>query len=72
MHRRVDGAPVCVTVTLVDGMVLARSAFDHRVSNRSVMLLGKARLVTDPAGKEARLRSFVESQFPADGTSSAR
>ena len=64
MLRSVDGAPVCVTVTLIDGMVLARSAFHHSVNYRSVMLMGHARLVTDPAEKEARLRTFVESQFP--------
>lgn len=64
MLRVVDGAPVCLTVTLIDGMVLARSAFHHSMNYRSVMLLGKAHAVTDPAEKEARLKTFVESQFP--------
>ena len=64
MLRVIDGAPVCLTVTLIDGMVLARSAFNHSMNYRSVMLLGKAHAVTDPAVKEARLRTFVESQFP--------
>ncbi len=64
MLRQVDGAAVCLTVTLVDGMVLARSAFHHSMNYRSVMLLGHAHVVTDPAEKEARLRTFVESQFP--------
>ena len=64
MLRNVEGAPVCLTVTLIDGMVLARSAFNHSMNYRSVMLLGKASVVTDPGEKEARLRTFVESQFP--------
>jgi uncharacterized protein len=64
MLRTIDGAPVCVTVTCIDAMVLARSAFHHSVNYRSVMLLGQAQVVTDPAEKEARLRAFVEGQFP--------
>jgi nitroimidazol reductase NimA-like FMN-containing flavoprotein (pyridoxamine 5'-phosphate oxidase superfamily) len=64
MLRNVDGAPVCLSVTLIDGMVLARSAFHHSMNYRSVMLLGKAQVVSDPAEKEARLRTFVESQYP--------
>ena len=64
MLKIVEGAPVCLTVTLVDGMVLARSAFHHSMNYRSVMLLGRAQAVIDPAEKEARLRAFVESQFP--------
>lgn len=64
MLGRVEGAAVCLTVTLIDGMVLARSAFHHSMNYRSVMLLGRAHAVTDPAEKEARLRTFVESQFP--------
>ena len=64
MLKTVEGAPVCLTVTLIDGMVLARSAFHHSMNYRSVMLLGTAHAVTDPAEKEARLKAFVESQFP--------
>ncbi len=51
--RRQGGAPVCVTVTLLDGLVLARSAFHHSMNYRSVVVLGRAREVTDP-GREAR------------------
>jgi uncharacterized protein len=54
------GVPVCVTVTHVDGLVLARSAFHHSVNYRSVMILGKARLVEDPAEKMDALRIFTE------------
>lgn len=54
------GVPVCVTVTLVDGLVLARSAFHHSVNYRSVVILGAARLVDDPAEKMEALRLFTE------------
>jgi nitroimidazol reductase NimA-like FMN-containing flavoprotein (pyridoxamine 5'-phosphate oxidase superfamily) len=54
------GVPVCVTVTHVDGLVLARSAFHHSVNYRSVMILGKAQLVEDPAEKMDALRIFTE------------
>jgi nitroimidazol reductase NimA-like FMN-containing flavoprotein (pyridoxamine 5'-phosphate oxidase superfamily) len=54
------GVPVCVTVTHVDGLVLARSAFHHSVNYRSVVILGKAQLVEDPAEKMEALRFFTE------------
>ncbi len=54
------GIPVCVTVTLVDGLVLARSAFHHSVNYRSVVILGTAKLVDDPAEKMEALRLFAE------------
>jgi nitroimidazol reductase NimA-like FMN-containing flavoprotein (pyridoxamine 5'-phosphate oxidase superfamily) len=54
------GIPVCVTVTLVDGLVLARSAFHHSVNYRSVVILGTATLVDDPAEKMEALRLFTE------------
>jgi uncharacterized protein len=54
------GIPVCVTVTLVDGLVLARSAFHHSANYRSVVMLGTARLVDDPAEKMEALRVFTE------------
>jgi nitroimidazol reductase NimA-like FMN-containing flavoprotein (pyridoxamine 5'-phosphate oxidase superfamily) len=55
-----EGIPVCVTVTLVDGLVLARSAFHHSANYRSVVVLGAARLVTEPAEKAEALRLFTE------------
>jgi hypothetical protein len=55
-----EGVPVCVTVTLVDGLVLARSAFHHSVNYRSVVVLGTAQLVEDPAEKMEALRLFTE------------
>jgi uncharacterized protein len=54
------GVPVCVTVTHVDGLVLARSAFHHSVNYRSVVVLGTARRVDDPAEKMGALRIFTE------------
>ena len=54
------GIPVCVTVTLVDGLVLARSAFHHSVNYRSVVILGKAALVDKPEEKMNALEAFTE------------
>jgi hypothetical protein len=54
------GVPACVTVTLLDGLVLARSAFHHSMNYRSVVVLGTAVEVTDPAAKEAALDAIVE------------
>lgn len=54
------GVPVCVTVTHVDGLVLARSAFHHSVNYRSVVILGTARLLDDPAEKMEALRIFTD------------
>src|SRR5580692_2951023 len=52
MLRRVDeGIAVCVTVTLLDGLVLARSIFNHSMNYRSVVILGTARAVNDPTEK---------------------
>src|SRR5215468_8270802 len=59
-----QGIPVCVTVTLIDGLVLARSAFHHSVNYRSVVLLGTARAVTDPDEKLAALHAFTEQIVP--------
>src|SRR4030095_6788472 len=54
------GIDVCVTVTLVDGLVLARSAFHHSVNYRSVVVFGKAQLVADPEEKNNALFAFSE------------
>ena len=60
-----DGAPVCITVTLLDGLVLARSVFNHSMNYRSVVVLGKATLVDDPEEKLAALRVLSEHILPA-------
>ena len=64
MLRASDGASVCVTVTLLDGLVLARSGFNHSVNFRSVMALGTANLVTDDAEAELALKAFVDHLYP--------
>jgi hypothetical protein len=59
-----DGVPVCVTVTLLDGLVLARSIFNHSMNYRSVVVLGKATLVEDSAEKIEALRLLSEHIIP--------
>jgi uncharacterized protein len=54
------GAQVCVTVTLLDGLVLARSAFHHSMNYRSVVIFGAASAVEDPSEKTEALRRFTE------------
>lgn len=58
------GIDVCVTVTLVDGLVLARSAFHHSINYRSVVILGKAELVGDREEKDKVLEAFTEHVIP--------
>lgn len=58
------GAHCCLTVTHLDGLVLARSAFHHSLNYRSVMVFGKAYKVVDPRQKLARLEAFVERMYP--------
>ena len=58
------GVPVCVTVTLTDGLVLARSVFNHSMNYRSVVALGKATLVDAPTEKFEALRAFTEKILP--------
>jgi nitroimidazol reductase NimA-like FMN-containing flavoprotein (pyridoxamine 5'-phosphate oxidase superfamily) len=59
-----ESVPVCVTVTLLDGLVLARSVFNHSMNYRSVVILGKAALVDDPAEKLEALRLLSEHIIP--------
>jgi nitroimidazol reductase NimA-like FMN-containing flavoprotein (pyridoxamine 5'-phosphate oxidase superfamily) len=59
-----SGIPACLTVTLIDGLVLARSIFNHSVNYRSVIVLGEARAVTDPDEKLAALEAFAERIAP--------
>ncbi len=56
--------PVCVTVTLVDGLVLARSVFNHSVNYRCAMVYGRPELVDDPSEKLAALRTISEHVVP--------
>lgn len=55
---------VCVTVTLIDGLVLARSAFHHSINYRSVVIFGKAKIISDENEKSEALRLFTEHLIP--------
>jgi nitroimidazol reductase NimA-like FMN-containing flavoprotein (pyridoxamine 5'-phosphate oxidase superfamily) len=61
LAQRID---VCVTITLVDGLVLARSAFHHSVNYRSVVIFGRASMVEEREAKLAALRAFSEHVIP--------
>ncbi len=58
------GVPACVTVTLLDALVLARSVFHHSMNYRSVVILGRGREVTDPEEKWNALEALVEHVVP--------
>lgn len=58
------GAEACVTVTLIDGLVLARSAFHHSMNYRSVVVFGRASAVEDPREKLDAMRAFSEHLIP--------
>lgn len=58
------GAPVCITVSMLDGLVVARSGFHKSVNYRSVMAFGKPHKITDPAEKLAKMEAFVERVYP--------
>ena len=65
MLRNLDqGIPVCMTVTLLDGLVLARSVFNHSMNYRSVVILGTATLISNPEEKIAALRVLSEHILP--------
>jgi nitroimidazol reductase NimA-like FMN-containing flavoprotein (pyridoxamine 5'-phosphate oxidase superfamily) len=59
-----SGVPVCITVTLTDGLVLARSVFNHSMNYRSVVALGQATLIEEPAEKLRALESFTQKLIP--------
>lgn len=63
-EARMSGLPVCVTVTLLDGLVLARSAFNHSANYRCVVVHGTAELVLDRQEKEAALTALVDAIVP--------
>jgi nitroimidazol reductase NimA-like FMN-containing flavoprotein (pyridoxamine 5'-phosphate oxidase superfamily) len=64
MRALADGAPVCVTVTLLDGVVVARSVFHSSMNYRSVVVLGRAEPITDPEEKMAALEGLTEHLIP--------
>jgi nitroimidazol reductase NimA-like FMN-containing flavoprotein (pyridoxamine 5'-phosphate oxidase superfamily) len=59
-----EGAPACLTVTLLDGVVLARSAFHHSVNYRSVVVLGRAHPLEEPSERASALEALVERLLP--------
>jgi nitroimidazol reductase NimA-like FMN-containing flavoprotein (pyridoxamine 5'-phosphate oxidase superfamily) len=64
LRSQAGGIPVCVTVTQLDGLVMARSAFNHSVNYRSVMAFGTAHIIDDPAEKAGELDRFVDRMYP--------
>ncbi|HVH78445.1 MAG TPA: pyridoxamine 5'-phosphate oxidase family protein, partial [Stellaceae bacterium] len=58
------GIPVCVTVSHVDALILARCAFRHSLNYRAVMAFGTAAIIDDPAEKEAGFNAFIERVYP--------
>jgi nitroimidazol reductase NimA-like FMN-containing flavoprotein (pyridoxamine 5'-phosphate oxidase superfamily) len=64
VRRLAEGVDVCVTATLLDGIVLARSVYNHSMNYRSVVVLGRARAVVDPKEKLAALETIVEHLVP--------
>jgi nitroimidazol reductase NimA-like FMN-containing flavoprotein (pyridoxamine 5'-phosphate oxidase superfamily) len=67
LKRLGEGAPCCVTVTMLDGLVLARSALHHSVNYRSVVVLGVAEPILDPEEKKDALECLVEHVVPGRG-----
>ena len=63
-----NGIPVCLTVTHLDALILARSAFHHSVNYRSAMVFGVARLVSDPATKRRAVDGFIDRFYPGRST----
>ncbi|MGJ4910068.1 pyridoxamine 5'-phosphate oxidase family protein [Bradyrhizobium oligotrophicum] len=64
LRNQSEGQPACLTVTHLDALVLARSAFHHSADYRSVMAFGHARLIEDQAEKERALVMMVDRLFP--------
>jgi len=62
--RKAEGADVCLTVSALDGFVMARSGMHHSANYRSAMIFGTAKKVSDPDEKEARLKAFIDGLFP--------
>lgn len=64
IRAHAQGLPVCLTVTHLDAIVLARSGFHHSVNYRSVMAFGMTRVISDPAEKQRAFDGFVDRFFP--------
>ena len=64
LRNQTQGIPVCVTVSHVDGLVVARSGFHHSLNYRAVMAFGSAAIVADDEIKTAALNGFVDRLYP--------
>jgi hypothetical protein len=64
LRSQARGIPVCLTVSHIDALILARSAFRHSMNYRAVMAFGSAAIVDDPVEKEAGLNAFIERLYP--------
>ena len=62
--RNAQDTDVCLTVSILDGLVLARSGMHHSANSRSVMIFGKPRQITDPQEKLEKLQGFIEKMYP--------
>jgi uncharacterized protein len=62
--RNADGTEVCLTVSILDGLVLARSGMHHSANSRSVMIFGTPRRITDEREKLEKLKGFIETMYP--------
>ncbi|HVI50134.1 MAG TPA: pyridoxamine 5'-phosphate oxidase family protein [Candidatus Sulfotelmatobacter sp.] len=66
MFKVLEHQDICLTVSLLDGLVVARSAFNFNCNFRSVMLLGRAELIRDEAVKVEKLKNFVNGLIPGE------
>ena len=64
LRTQAAGIPVCVTVSHIDALILARCAFRHSLNYRAVMAFGTAAIIDDPAEKEAGFNAFIERIYP--------
>jgi uncharacterized protein len=64
LRQQATGIPVCLTVTHMDAIVLARCGFNHSINYRSVMAYGKAHVIEDPTQKVAAMDRFIDRFFP--------
>lgn len=64
LARSGSGAPVCLTVTLLDGLMVGRSGIKHSVNYRSAMVFGRARLITELEAKRTAMDAFLERLYP--------
>lgn len=64
LNRIAEGVPLCVAITLLDGLVLARSVFNHSMNYRSAVLFGEGQAITDPDEKMRALEIFTEKLIP--------